>query len=334
MRQKRIFVTGATGFIGSHLAVELSKENTVYVLARIPRKDNRDQELARHGITIVGGDLHTPAAYSEILRSCDYVFHAAALFQVDASKKALFQANVEGTGVLLSVCKNSSLKKFIFFSTAYVNAGTNERDAITEEEPYAAQPRNWYEWSKAKAEELVINKSQGFGLPFVILRPVIVYGERITNPNSILTAFKLCLYKRMILTDKGQNKLHFVAVEDVAQAAIHAAASEQCNNGIFNICDDHPWTQGGVIAQILETLHSSYKPPLLPKNLVKMGMRIIPCKKKLFHGFNASLADFFCDNHTFSNQKLKESGYKFLHPEVRERFGEVIQWYINHYLKD
>lgn len=327
MKNCRIFITGATGFIGAHLASALAGENTVYVLARGPRTDNRDKNLLAQGIKIIRGDLLSPEAYAPVLKDTDYVFHLAALFQVDASKRELFKANVEGTDALLSACEGAGIKKFIFFSTAYVNAGRRERDDITEDEPYAVGPRNWYEWSKAEAEKVVMQKSRELNIPFVILRPVIVYGEGITNSNSILTGYKLCQHKRLVLVRGGRNKLHFVAVEDVVKAAIQVAAGSE-QNKIFNVCDEQPYSQAEIIKLILAALHSSYKPPTVPKFLLKTFIKFFPAKR-FFYGFNKELADFFCDNHTFSNQKLKATGYQFLYPDLTKKFSDVIEWY-NH----
>lgn len=329
MKNQRIFITGATGFIGKHLALELAKENQVAALVRGPRVDNKDKEFLSCGIRIVWADLLDNKTYAAELKNTDYVFHLAALFKISAAKDDLFNMNVTGTKALLEACNNANLKRFVFFSTAYVSACKEERDDIAESQPYSAHPRNWYEWSKAEAEKLAMKYYKEMGIPITIVRPSTVYG-----PGSLYgwyLAFKAVNNKKVFLSDGGKNKVHFVSVFDVIQAAIYLAEKEGTRGEIYNICDERPYSQKEAVATLCKVMGIRKTLFSLPKSLFRFSLRI-PFVSKFFYNATPEMLDFYSDNHTFSNQKLKNTGFSFLYPEFKDGIEETIRWYVEHNL--
>lgn len=327
MKNQRIFITGATGFIGRHLALELAKDNQVAVLVRGPRSDEKDKEFLSYGIKIVWGDLLDSNTYAAEIKNMDYVFHLAALFKIDAGKEQLYNANVLGTRALLETCKDSGLKRFIHFSTAYVSAGREERDNIAESHPYSAGPRNWYEWSKAEAEKIALRYYKEHHLPITIIRPATVYGPG--NLYGWHIAVVLIWHKKIFLSNGGKNKIHFVSVSDVVKAAVYLAEREGATGEIYNICDERPYSQREAVVSLCKVMKIDRPLFSLPKSLFRLSLNI-PLVSGFFYGLTPEVADFYLDNHTFSNKKLKDAGFVFLHPEFKDGLEETFRWYAEH----
>ncbi|MDD4908069.1 MAG: NAD-dependent epimerase/dehydratase family protein [Candidatus Omnitrophica bacterium] len=325
LKGQNIFLTGATGFIGRHLALALAGENNVTALVRGPRKDNKDKDLLASGIKIVWGDYTDSKTYAAEIVKADYVFHFAALFTIEAGKDELYKANVLGTKTLLEACKGTKIKKIVYSSTAYVSAGRRERDNIAEDEPYADDPRNWYEWSKAESEKDALRYYQEQGVPVVIIRPATVYGPG--NLYAWFVAFNLFAHNRGALTAGGRNKIHFVSVFDVAAAAEYLADKEGTQGQIYTICDEHPYSQREAIVMMRRAMNIKF--PLLdvPKWVFKLMMSIPPLNNWWLYGLRPEVADFYMDNFTFSNQKLKKSGFTYQRPDFKDGLEETVRWY-------
>ena len=324
LKGQNIFLTGATGFIGRHLALTLARENNVTALVRGPRTDNKDKDLLAAGIKIAWGDYSDSKTYATEIAKADYVFHFAALFKIDAGKEELYNANVLGTKALLEACKDSRLKRFICCSTAYVSSGHGERDGIKEDEPYAQDPRNWYEWSKAEMEKEALAYCAEHKLPLVIIRPATVYG-----PGALyawFAAFQLVSQQKIVLSSGGRNKIHFISVHDVVDAAIHLAEKEGTIGQIYTICDERPYTQKEVVTLMRRVM--GVKGPLfsVPKGLLKVLLSI-PVISAYFAGLSSAIADFYADNFTFSNQKLKSTGFTYRYPDFKDGVQETVRWY-------
>jgi len=325
LKNQKIFITGATGFIGHHLAKELAKENQVTALVRLPRKDNKEKELIAQGIKIASGDLSDASGYAAELAQSDYVFHLAALFKIDSDKEGLYKDNVLGTKLLLDACKDSKVKRFVYFSTAYVSSGRQERDNITEDEPYAQDPRNWYEWSKAEAEKVTLSYCKDQHLPITIIRPATVYG-----PGELyawFVAFELFARHKGSLSSGGRNKIHFISVFDVVRAAIHLAEKNEAVGQAYTICDERPYTQKEAIVLMRKAMGVGGPLLNIPKKLFRWLVQYCPPFAQWLGGLTVEVADFYMDSFTFSNKKLKSTGFTYLRPEFKDGLDEAVRWY-------
>ena len=126
----KIFITGATGYIGSHLALRLAESgHEVHALCR--SREKADQ-LNHPMIRPIIGDLHDYKALTEGMQGCDQVYHVAAFARVWAKDSGQFYAiNVEGTRHVLNACVAAGVKKVVFTSTGGI-FGASFGEAITE----------------------------------------------------------------------------------------------------------------------------------------------------------------------------------------------------------
>ena len=184
LRGKKVLVTGAGGFIGSHL-VEALVQAGCQVRAMLhydARADRGNLELVGHSILneldVVRGDITDPFFTAEVVKGCDVVFHLAALIAIPYSYQApaaYVQTNVIGTLNVLQACKTGGVSRLIHTSTSECY-GTARYTPIDEEHPLQGQSP--YSASKIGADKLAESFYLSFGTPVATLRPFNTFGPR------------------------------------------------------------------------------------------------------------------------------------------------------------
>ena len=179
---KKILITGATGFIGSHLA-ELCVEKGYNVVAFDRYNPNNywgwleDSEYKNY-MEVILGDVRDYDSVSKAMEGCNSVFHLAALIGIPysyVSPLAYIRTNVEGTYNVLEGAKNLNLEQVLVTSTSETY-GTAQYVPIDEKHPLIGQSP--YSASKIAADQLAISYYKSFELPVKIVRPFNTYGPR------------------------------------------------------------------------------------------------------------------------------------------------------------
>lgn len=229
----RSLVTGATGFIGSHL-VEflLQKGMEVRCLLRHPDQLGWLKGLP---IQIIKGDCLEKSSLIAAVQGMDYVFHLAGVTRA-VHAETYFSVNAQGTDHLVRAClqHNPDLKRFILLSSqAAAGPGlTNEKKKETD----PCNPVSPYGESKRMAEEFCLKYCRE--IPLTILRPSAVYGPR---DRDIYAQFKL-IAKRIKPVLKNQvQQISFCYVQDVIQALWLAAQTPLQSGEIFFLSDGHDY---------------------------------------------------------------------------------------------
>ena len=210
----KALVTGATGFVGSHLVDQLlARGDQVSALVRSP---SRAAPLAARGVRLITGDLAATEALADAAAGQDVVYHSAAL--TGARNEAEFLlANRDGTGAVLAAAMAANVPRFVHISSAA--AGGPSAPGVPRTGAEATDlPVTMYGRSKLAAELLV----RGATLHWTILRPPAVYGPRDTT--NFLDVFRTA--KRLGVAPvfgDGSQQLSLVHVHDLAAAAILAA---------------------------------------------------------------------------------------------------------------
>jgi len=192
----KIFVTGASGFVGGAITSHLKDKHQILAMARSPASQEKVQSL---GAEAVACDLFSITA--EHLAQVDIVIHAAARAEEWGSFEEFYQANVVGTQNMFLAAKAAGVKRFIFVGTeAALFKGQNMLD-IDESYPYALDSPYPYSQTKAMAEKLVLEaNSESFET--LSLRPRMVWGP---NDQSILPAILEMLNKgAFVWVDHGR----------------------------------------------------------------------------------------------------------------------------------
>ncbi len=243
----KALVTGATGFIGSHLVENLLQKG---VQTRcLVRKTSDLKWLRDLSVEFVYGDCSDRASLPEAVKNIDWVFHLAGITKA-VQKKTYFEVNALGTGNLIHACleHNPHLKKFIYLSSQAAAGPCRNGRKKKESDP--CEPVSPYGQSKRMGEELAITHSHE--LPLLILRPCAVYGPR---DKDIYTFFKL-LSKKINPCLSGQDQhLSLCYVQDIVQAILLAARSQEPSGEIFFLSDGHDyrWLEiGDILSRTME----------------------------------------------------------------------------------
>src|SRR5687768_7006670 len=222
----RALVTGATGFVGSHLVDALRHGgDEVTAVARSPQKA---AALTAAGVRVITGDLHDTKALQRAAEQQDVIFHVAGL--VAARDEAEFMwANREGTHNVMAAAAAVGAPRFVLVSSLAA-AGPAPRGAPLsgDESP---RPVTAYGRSKLAAEILV----RASTLPWSIVRPPIVYGPR---DREILKVFRLARLRLAPVFGDGAQELSAVHAADLATALIAVGASPATMGRTYTAC--HP----------------------------------------------------------------------------------------------
>jgi len=261
LKGKKILVTGAEGFIGSHLTeklVELGADVTALVQYNSFNNwgwlDTFDKSV-KDSIKIVSGDVREYDGMKRIIKGQEVVFHLAALIAIPysyLSPMAYVRTNVEGTTNVLEACREYDIEKIVHTSTSETY-GTALYVPIDEKHPMQAQSP--YSASKIGADKIAESFHKSFNMPIATIRPFNTYGPRQSARAVIPTIIS------QIIAGKTQIKLgsltptrDFNYVKDTAQAFINIAESDKTIGEVINAGSNHEITIGDTVKKIIEVI--------------------------------------------------------------------------------
>lgn len=233
---KKVFLTGATGFIGSRVAEILRLREGLEVRALVHNPGNASR-LARLDVEMVQGDLGSKTDLLALMEGCDAVIHCA-IGTAWGEPKKIFEVTVEGTRRLAKAALKAGVKRFIHVSTMSVYGDDLQLTGwITEEQPVRPAKGSVYGESKAKAERVVWYYA-GKGLPAVVFRPARVFGPFsnifITRP---LQAMKEGGFSWLAPPDVPCDMVYVDNVVEAFLCALFAPEERVCGEA-FNIGDE------------------------------------------------------------------------------------------------
>lgn len=263
LKNKKILITGADGFIGSHLAEDLVKSgykvrafvfynsfNTRGWLEQIPRDIQQEME-------IFAGDIRDPYGVKRAMSGCDIVFHLAALVAIPYSyhsPESYVDTNIKGTLNILQAARELGVEKIVHTSTSEVYGSAryvpiDENHPLQGQSPYAA--------TKIAADQLALAFYRSFGTPVAIIRPFNTYGPRQSTRAVIPT----------IITQvaSGQQKLKLGAtlptrdfnyVKDTIRGFIAVASQDRAIGEIINIGSNYEISIGDLAQLIIELMEA------------------------------------------------------------------------------
>jgi dihydroflavonol-4-reductase len=213
---KPTLVTGATGFIGWHVARRLlTRGHTVRALVR-PTSKVRELELE-----VVSGDLRDSASLERAVTGCGLVFHIAADYRLWAKDPGeLYRSNVEGTRNLLTAARHAGVERVVYTSTVGCIGIPKDRPGSEDVEVRLEQMTGAYKRSKFLAEQVAIEFA-GTGFPVVIVNPTAPMGDHDFKPTP--TGKIVVDYLKGAMPAFVDTGLNLVDVEDIAEGHLLAA---------------------------------------------------------------------------------------------------------------
>lgn len=263
---KKVLVTGADGFIGSHLTEELVKKgyevkafvyynsfNTWGWLDTLPA------DTMRH-IEIFQGDVRDPNGVKEAMKGCHAVFHLAALIAIPFSYHSpdtYVDTNIKGTLNILQAARELEIERVLVTSTSEVY-GTAQYVPIDEKHPYQGQSP--YSATKIGADRLAESFYRSFDLPVTIVRPFNTYGPRQSARAVIPTIItQLLSGKKEIRLGSLTPTRDFNYVKDTANGFIAMYESEKTIGQEINIATQHEISIGRLAEELIRQINPDAK---------------------------------------------------------------------------
>lgn len=258
---KKILVTGADGFIGSHLTEELVRRghdvrafvyynsfNSWGWLDQAPRE-------VREGLDVFAGDIRDPHGVRQALRGCDTVLHLAALIAIPYSYHSpdtYVDTNVKGTLNVLQAARDLGVERVVHTSTSEVY-GTARFVPITEEHPVLGQSP--YSATKIAADHLAYSFHAAFGLPVSIIRPFNTYGPR-QSARAVLPTIitQLLGGARRLKLGATHPTRDFSYVADTVRGFIAVAESSAAVGQVINVGSNYEISVGDSARLIAEIM--------------------------------------------------------------------------------
>lgn len=299
----KALVTGATGFIGSHLVEHLSTHH--WKITCLIRKRSRTECLRKFPVRLIRGNTDDTQILEKAVEGQDYVFHLAGRIRT-ASPKIYDKDNRQLTHDLAQAClkKNHHLKRFLYVSS--ISAAGPSPPGRCANESLPPSPTSEYGRSKLRGEQAV--QKVAHLIPVTIIRPPNVYGPRQQETEALIKLIKWRLVP--LLKDRPSSRVSLIYVKDLTRGMVEAVLSPKTENQTYYLTDGkaHSWRE--VILTIKRAaLHESLFIPLPEELIISLAWLMDIAKKtrllKIYFGLRLWKAMTQTPWH-FSSTKAKE----------------------------
>lgn len=309
---KKTLVTGADGFIGSHLVEALVKAgHHVRALSQYNSFNYwgwLEDISCRDEVEVVNGDVRDPHYCKTIMRDVDTVYHLAALIAIPYSYTAptsYVDTNVNGTLNICQAALECGVSRVIHTSTSEVY-GTAQYVPIDEKHPL--QPQSPYSASKIGADAMAMSFHNAFGLPVTTARPFNTYGPRQSARAVIPTIItQIANGQKVIKLGDVSPTRDFNYVSDTCRGFMQLAECEKAIGEVVNIGSNHEISIGDTLSLIREIMSSDVE-------FIIDDIRIRPEKSEVFR--------LWCDNTKIHGL----TGFKST-VSIREGLEKTIEWF-------
>jgi UDP-glucose 4-epimerase len=266
-------VTGGSGFIGSHVVDRLlaGGAGSVTVLDNHLREDNLADALASGRVRTIEGDVSDQQALTDAAEGAAGVFHMAVLPLGPCSEepRRCLEVNVTGTFNVLEAAREAGARKIVYSSASSVYGDTNE----TMDESHPLNARTMYGASKLAGEYFLRAFHDLYGIDYVILRYMNVYGPRQEGGLVINVLNRIRAGDPPTIMGDGSQSFDFVHVADVAAANLRAMASD-VSDAVFNVGGGNEVTVREIVDLLLKATGSELQPDIRADQQVPMLRRV------------------------------------------------------------
>ena len=261
MTSRKVLVTGAAGFIGSHLVEELVRRNlTVRAFVHYNSMDSRgwldmSPRDIRDALDVFAGDIRDPNGVRDAMKGCDAVFHLAALIAIPYSYHSpdtYVDTNIRGTLNVVQAARDLGVAHVVHTSTSEVY-GTAQFVPITEGHPLQGQSP--YSASKIGADQIALSFERSFGTPVTVVRPFNTYGPR-QSARAVIPAIitQIAGGARVIRLGSTEPTRDFSFVSDTVAGFIAADEQRAAIGEVVNLGSGFEVSIGNTAELIAETM--------------------------------------------------------------------------------
>jgi len=318
----KVFVTGATGFIGGYLTKMLKEAG--YEVKVLVRPNGDITTLEALDIEIIPGDIQDIDSLEKAMKGCQQVYHGAAQrTQANIAKQAYYSINVQGAKNLVQVAQKTGVERIVYLSTAGVYG--NPKQLIVDEKT-PPHPNTYYRTTKFLAEQVFLAAHQQTSLPVVIARLSGVCGE---GYLSWLGLARAIAGGNFSLIGTGENYYHMGHISDIVEGLRLCTQTEKIEGKIYNLAGKEPIQVKNLVKVIADSLQVNYTGRKLP-GLPYQGFNTLT--EWVYHSFGRQLPghhryDVFLSNRSIDISKaMRELNYcPKISPE--EAIRQLVAWY-------
>lgn len=243
IKNKKIFITGGAGFIGSTLIGQLIEDNEIVAFDNLERNTLKSQSFAGHeNLTLVQGDVLNADKLTDAAKDAQIFIHAAAIAGIDNTLKSPVKTmlvNIQGTANALQAAQSAGgIERFVEFSTSEVFGSRAYRvEEIDSTTTGAVGEARWtYAVSKLAGEHLTNSYHREYGLPTVTIRPFNIYGPGQTGEGAISIMIRKALRNEDIyIFGDGSQIRAWCYVDDMIDALMRTIYMDKAVGESFNI---------------------------------------------------------------------------------------------------
>ncbi|MCK4374949.1 MAG: NAD-dependent epimerase/dehydratase family protein [Candidatus Brocadiae bacterium] len=243
----RVLLTGANGFIGSHILDRLVESGSEVAILLRRTGDTRFIEARLPRVDIRYGSLDSTESLREAFRDAEVIIHCAGKTKA-VRKKDYYAVNAEGARRVVEACNalSDSVAQLILISSLAVSGPGSVESPAREDAP--PRPVSTYGKSKMLGEQYVRRQSR---VPYTILRPSAVYGPR---DRDFYLAFRMARRKLLPLIGGGRQALSLIYAADVAEGVLRSIGNSASHGNTYHLAHAVPWTQRALLAKMAEAM--------------------------------------------------------------------------------
>lgn len=337
----RVLITGACGFIGSHLVEHFAAAGHEVIAADLPAalaappgdRTRFPGVCAAAGARLQPLDVTDPASCRQAVRGAELCVHVAAVFSYSAPEELLRAVNVDGTRNLFeALVATGSCRRVVNFGAGGVY-GYPRGEVFTEDSP--KRPVNAYLRSKWD-QEVLAHGYRERGLEVTSVRPTSPYGPR-AHYGSGLLLLGLAARPVAFANLAGLN-LPFIHIADLCRAVEHLAAYGPADGEAYNASDDGLLDAVGLARICAEETGGRARvlPPVplaITRKLLSLAARVamaLARRRGTRPVLEYDSVQYFGRDYRYSNDKLKATGFSFDWPEPEPGIRATLRWYLEH----
>ena len=311
-------VTGAAGFMGSHVVELLAGLGGRVRASARPRKDT--SFFDKLGVEFVPADLTRPETLPALFEGgVDRVLHLGAVCNFSTPYEKLKPTNVDGVAAITREALAAGVKCFVHVTSTSVY-GYPSDGVLTEDSP--RNPADSYARSKRDGEDVVLERLRE-GLPVIIVRPCTVYGPRCTDGAGKAFSRPTAI---SAIPGNGRQLLSNVRAEDVAAALEHLSRLDDAVGQVYNLADDSHPTLEEALTQAAIVFKTKVPSSHLPLWLVKIAARVdgfLAGRKGRIPDLEYDAVNYLYYDYVVDNSKIKQTGFRFKYPDFKESMGQL-----------
>ncbi len=332
MARKFALVTGACGFIGSHMVDYLISQG---YKVRASDISSASKNYLNPKTEFVPADITKIEEIYPLLKNIDTVFHVAAIYDFSCSRDILYKVNVGGTENLLKAARDfPRIKRIIIWSTGafydskYYNLDDFPGMQFSEESP--VRPKNFYELTKLEQEKVALKYFQKYNLPITVIRPATVYGPR-SQYGAALIVLLIGKGQLSFIPGKGDKSGATVHVLDIVRAAEFLSKKSEAIGEIYNVSDDSKCPIKELFHSISKHIPDTKIYCHIPLFLISLMVKYSEWLAKIFGKKKPKLergaVEYIFNPFLMDNRKIKKLGFELAYPDIKKGIKEAINWY-------